>query len=62
MDANGECRKFHKEELHSLYRSPVKVSEIKSKGLRRVGHVTRMEEGRGDFKILSGKPTGKRTL
>jgi hypothetical protein len=45
-----------------LYRSPNKVSVIKSKRLRWTGHVARMEEGRSDFKNLTGKPTGKRPL
>ena len=35
---------------------------IKSRRMRWVGHVARMEEGRSSFKILTGKPTGKRTL
>ena len=35
---------------------------IKSRRLRWAGHVARMEEVKGDFKILSGKPTGKRPL
>ena len=35
---------------------------IKSRRLRWAGHVARMEEGRGAFKILTGKPTGKRPL
>ena len=35
---------------------------IKSRRLRWVGHVARMEEGRSAFKILTGKPTGKRPL
>jgi len=36
---------------------------IKSRRLRRwAGHVARMEEGRSVFKILTGKPTGKRPL
>ena len=35
---------------------------IKSRRLRWAGHVARMEEGRSAFKILTGKPTGKRTL
>jgi hypothetical protein len=30
--------------------------------LRWAGHVARMEEGRSAFKILTGKPTGKRHL
>ena len=35
---------------------------IKSRRLRWVGHVARMEEGRSAFNILTGKPTGKRPL
>jgi hypothetical protein len=35
---------------------------IKSRRLRWAGHVSRMEEGRSAFKILTGKPTGKRPL
>ena len=35
---------------------------IKSKRLRWAGHVVRMEEGRSAFKILTGKPAGKRPL
>ena len=30
--------------------------------LRWAGHVTRMEEGRSAFKIITSKPTGKRPL
>ena len=50
------------EELHTLYRSPNIVRVIKSRRLRRAGHVARMEEDRSAFKILTGKPTGKRPL
>ena len=35
---------------------------IKYRRLRWAGHVARMEEGRSAFKILTGKPTGKRPL
>ena len=35
---------------------------IKSRILRWAGHVARMEEGRSAFKILTGKPTGKKPL
>ena len=35
---------------------------VKSRRLRWAGHVARMEEGRSAFKILTGKPTGKRPL
>ena len=43
-----------------MYRSPNIVRVIKSRILRRAGHVARMEEGRSAFKILTSKPTGKR--
>ena len=62
MDENGEWRKLHNQELHSLYRSPIIVSAIKSRRLRWAGHVARMEEDRSAFKILTGKTTGKRPL
>ena len=45
-----------------MYRSPNIVRAIKSRRLRWAGHVARMEEGRSAFKILKGKPTGKRPL
>ena len=35
---------------------------IKSRRLRWAGHVARTKEGRGAFKMLTGKPTGKRPL
>ena len=62
-DENGNWRRLHNEELHSLYRSPNIVRVIKSRRLRWVGHEARMEkEGRSGFKILTGKPTGNRSL
>ena len=59
-DENGEWRRLHNEELHSLYRSPNIVRLIKSRRLRWASHVARMEEGRIAFKILSGTPTEKK--
>ena len=61
-DANWEWKRFHNEELHSLYRSSNIVRVIKSRTLRWAGNVTRMEGGRSTFKILTGKPTGKKPL
>ena len=45
-----------------MYRSPNIVRVITSRRLRWAGHVARMEEGRHAFKILTGRPTGKRLL
>ena len=61
-DENGEWRRLHNEELHSLYRSTNIVRVIKSRNLRWIGHVVRLEEGWSTFKILTCKPTGKRLL
>ena len=59
-DANGEWRRLDNEELRSFYHSPNIVRAIKSRRLRWAGHVARMEKCRSAFKILTGKPTGKR--
>ena len=59
---NGEWRRLHNEELHSLYCSPNILRVIKSRRLRWAGHVARMEEGKSAFKILTGRATGKKPL
>jgi hypothetical protein len=55
-------RKLHNDELHSLYSSPNFVRLIKSKRMRWTGHVACMEEGRGVYRVLVGRPVGKRPL
>ena len=45
-DENGEWRRLHNEELHSLYRSPNVVRMIKYRRLRWAGHIARIEESR----------------
>ena len=62
MSVNGEWRKLHNQELNDLYSSPNIVRVIKSSRKRRTGHVARMGEGRGVYRILVGKPEGKRPL
>ena len=47
---NGEWRRLHNEELHSLYHSPNIVRVIKSRSLRFARYVTRIEESSG-FRI-----------
>ena len=58
----GEWRKLHNEELNDLYSSPTIVRVIKSRRMRWAGHVTRMGERRGVFRVLVWKPEGKRPL
>jgi hypothetical protein len=58
-DEDGSWRKLHDDELHSLYSSPNFVRVIKSRVLRWAGHVARIGEGRGVYRVLVGKPEGK---
>jgi hypothetical protein len=59
---DGSWRKLHNDEHHSLYSSPNIVKVIKSRRMRWAGHVARMGEGRGVYRVLVGKPKGKRPL
>ena len=51
---------MHNEELNDLYSSPNIVRVIKSRGMKWVGHVARMGEGRVVYRVFVGKPEGKR--
>jgi len=57
-----EWRKLHNEELNDLYSSPNTVWVIKSRRMRWTGHVAHMGERRSIYRILVGKPKGKRPL
>jgi hypothetical protein len=52
----------HNEELHDLYSSPNIIRIIKSKRMRWAGQVARMDEKRNAYRLLVGKPEGKRSL
>jgi hypothetical protein len=58
----GEWRRLHNEELNDLYSSPNIIRVNKSGRIRWAGHVARMGEGRGAYRILVGRPEGRRTL
>ena len=61
-EVTGKWRKQHNEELKDLYCSPNIVLVIKSRKIRWVGHVARMGEKRGVYRVLVGKPEGKTPL
>jgi hypothetical protein len=61
-EVTREWRKLHNEELNDPYCSPNIVRVIKSRRMRWAGHVARMGEEGGAYRVLVGKPEGKRPL
>ena len=61
-EVTEEWRRLHNEELNELYSPPNIVQVIKSRRMRWAGHVARMGEVRGLYRVLVGKPEGKRPL
>ena len=55
-EVTGEWRKLHSEELSNLLCSPNIVRAIKSGRMRWAGHVARMGENRGVYRVLVGTP------
>ena len=61
-EVTGEWRKLHNEELSDLYSLPNIVRVVKSRRMRWAGQVARMGQVRGVYRVLVGKPEGKRPL
>jgi hypothetical protein len=61
-EVTGEWRTLHNEELRNLYSLPSIIRIIKSRRMRWAGHVARMVEKRKAYRLLVGKPEGKRPL
>jgi transcription termination factor 2 len=60
-EVTGGWRKLHNEELRDLYN--ISINRIvKSRRMRWAGHVARMEEKGNAYRLLVGKPEGKRPL
>jgi hypothetical protein len=55
-------RKLHGEELHNLHSLTNIIRIIKSRKMRLAGHIARIGEMRNTYRILKGKPEGKRPL
>ena len=53
---------MYNEKLNDLYSSPNIVRVKKSRRMRWVGHVARMGEERGVYRVLVGKPEGRRPV
>jgi hypothetical protein len=61
-EVTEEWRKLHSEELHNLYSSTDIIRQVKSRRMRWAGHAARMGEERKVYKVLVGKPEGKKPL
>jgi hypothetical protein len=61
-EVSGVWRKLHNEELHDLHCSPNIVRVIKSRRMIWAGHVARMVDGRGVYRVTVGKCEGKKPL
>jgi hypothetical protein len=61
-EVTGEWRELHNEELNDLYCSPTVVRVMKSRRMRWAGYVARLGMRRGVYRVLVGKPEGKRPL
>ena len=60
-EVTGKWRRLHNEELNDPYSSPNNARVTKSR-MRWARHVARMEEKRGVYRVLVGRPEGKRPL
>jgi hypothetical protein len=61
-EVTEEWIKLHNEELHDLCSSPSIIRIIKSRRMSWAGHVAHMGEKRNAYKLLVGKPAGRRPL
>jgi hypothetical protein len=58
-EEDGSQRKFHNDELHSLYSSPNIVRMIKSRRMRWTGHIACMGRGEVFTRFWLGGPKGR---
>jgi hypothetical protein len=61
-EVTGDWGKLHNDELHNLHSSPSIIRAIKSRRMRWAKHVAGMGKWRNTYRILVGKPEGRRLL
>jgi hypothetical protein len=61
-EVTGDWRKLLNEDLHNMYSLPNIIRMAKSRRMSRIGHVARMGKNRNAYRILVGKPEGKKPL
>jgi hypothetical protein len=61
-EVTGGWRRLHNKEPYVLYCSPNIIRVIKSRRLKWAGYVARMGERRAAYRVLVGKPQGRRPL
>jgi hypothetical protein len=58
----GGWRKLHNKELYDLYSSSSIITIIRSRRMKQVGHIAQMGAKRNTYRLLVGKPEGRRPL
>ena len=61
-EVTGAWRRLPSEKLHGFCFSPNIIRIIKSRRMRWAWYVARMEERRGAYRVLVGRPEGKRRV
>jgi hypothetical protein len=61
-EVTREWKRLHNKELHVLYFSLNIIRVIRPRRLRWAGHVAHMGERRGAYRVLVGRPGGRRPL
>jgi hypothetical protein len=61
-EVTGRWRRLHNKEIYTLYPLQNIFWAIRSRRIRWAGHISHMGETRGAYRVLEGRPEGKRPL